>query len=72
MSFLDAGEQYALLTARHHLVAVAYPKGPLHSYWDVISDIDFLLQGKRTMSRMSAPEMIKYCSELLNSTEGDE
>lgn len=38
--------------------------GPMHSWWDVIFDIEAFLAGKPTLLQKSAREWVEYAAEL--------
>lgn len=45
---------------------VASQVGPLHAYWDGISDMESFLSGARPMLHMSAGEWIEYAEKCLS------
>lgn len=44
---------------------VAAPVGSLHSFWDVMWDMEAFLEGRPTIIRQSADEWIKYAEQCL-------
>jgi hypothetical protein len=63
---------FRLLKLRRHLVSIAGPVGPLHCYWDYISDIDFRLAGKKGLSRNTDEELILEIEQMLDRNNQDE
>ena len=62
-------EQRAKLeTLIAELRSVAGPVGPLHSFWDPISDMEAFLAGRRTMLQKSADEWITFATTLARNT----
>ena len=54
-----------LLKLQHALKEVAMPVGSLHSYWDIISDIQCYIEGKEGIIK-EPTELIKMAEEALN------
>jgi hypothetical protein len=53
---------YGLVVAMR---SIAYPIGPLHSYWDIISDVESFLVGRETILKKTEEGWIEYCEEVL-------
>jgi hypothetical protein len=46
--------------------AVAAPVGPMHSWWDVIFDMEAFVKGEKTIVIMTADKWIEYAEHLLS------
>ena len=44
---------------------IATVVGPLHTWWDLIFDVEDFLEGKPTMLENSGPEWLEVCRSLL-------
>jgi hypothetical protein len=55
--------ELVLLTQRLRAIAVRH--GPLHSFWDIIGDIECLLGRKPTILQHSAEDWITLAADLL-------
>lgn len=61
-----ANQQYLrILYLSNELRKVAAPVGPMHSFWDVISDMHAFTQGKPTIVQKTVEEWIGYAEALL-------
>jgi hypothetical protein len=49
----------------NRLRKIAAPVGPLHSYWDLIFDMESFIDGKETLLNQTADEWIKMAEETL-------
>lgn len=47
----------------------AAPIGAMHSYWDVILDIDAFVRGRPTVLKKTAEEWIEYAEQLLKKPD---
>lgn len=47
---------------------IAAPVGPMHSFWDVILDIEAFMKGRPTIVQKTAEEWIVYAGSLLEKT----
>jgi hypothetical protein len=45
---------------------VAAKVGPMHSFWDVICDMEFVLEGKEDRLQMTPAEWISYAEDCLS------
>ena len=45
--------------------AIAEPIGPMHGWWDAISDAEAHLAGEPVMVEMTTAEWIEFCGEHL-------
>ena len=54
-----------LLRLQYELKKIALPVGSMHSYWDVIFDIQGLLDKYKLIEEKAAAEMIEYAEGLL-------
>lgn len=46
--------------------SIAAPVGPMHSWWDVIFDMEAFVKGERTIVTMSADGWIEHAEHLLS------
>ena len=58
-------QRLRIISLTNDLRSVAAPVGPMHSYWDVISDMQAFTQGKQTIVKKTADEWIKYAEAML-------
>jgi len=62
---MNERQKNKLIFLSKRLRKIAAPVGPLHSFWDPISDIESFIIGKPTILKKSAEEWIEYAEELL-------
>lgn len=55
-----------LQVLREKMAARASPVGPMHSWWDVIFDIDSVISDQPTASGKTAAELLEYCENLVS------
>lgn len=60
-----------LLALVNDLWTIAAKEGSMHSYWDVIMDIQAFIQGNPTIIQHSADEWIEYAKSLLSRQKRD-
>lgn len=58
-------EHLRILSLIHDLLQIALPVGSLHSYWEVIMDMQAFTEGRRTVIQHTAQEWIIYAEKLL-------
>ena len=61
-----------MLALQYELWKIAAPVGSLHSYWDVIFDIELLLKRGRPILTKTAEEWIAYMEELIRDVRENE
>lgn len=54
-----------LLSLSHQMKEIAVPIGSMHSFWDVIMDIEAFIKGETALLEKSAAEWIDYSEKLL-------
>lgn len=54
-----------LLFLARELRKIAAPVGPMHSFWDIIFDIEAFIQGQETILIKTAEEWIAYAEKCL-------
>lgn len=62
-------QETELLEIIRELRKHAAPVGPLHSFWDVIFDMEASLSGERAIINKSVPAWVRYGRELLAELE---
>ena len=65
LKYMITEQKNRLLELVKQLRAIAQPIGPLHSFWDVIFDIESFIEGKETLIQKTAEEWIVYAENIL-------
>lgn len=66
---MNEAERLRLTELAAALRRLAQPTGPMHPWWDRISDMEALCRGERTIVKMTVTEWIKEAESLLGAVQ---
>jgi hypothetical protein len=65
MPDVTPAQRAELVCLTRRMRTIAAPVGAMHSFWEVIVDIECFLDGKRTLLQHSAEDWITLAADLL-------